>query len=248
LIVAFILAFGLATQVNAQTGAKPSPPLTAEEAAERLRQIADASEKANPPPTYPGWLAEQRGAYGEAATLYRKACYETRYALACYALAKLYEKGKGVPQDWNQAIALYQRALILEPGNKPLYERSIDEARSAAGGKPREWQHLVACFRSRALISNIVHDRLEESGKNTEEARSLWHRAYSYRLAAIALLADEGLWGQELIDQVNGQPFGKSEYTGYYDPNEIDKVCIDPSEELVNEGYDIQEEIVYGFE
>lgn len=248
-VTALILAFGLATQVNAQSSATGSAPPTAEELeqlTERLRQIADASDKANPAPTRPGWLAEQRGAYGEAATLYRKACYEAPYALACYDLAKLYEKGQGVPQNWGEAIRLYQRALILEPGNKPLYDRSIAEARSSAGGKPKEWQHLLACFYSKSLFAQMVYDRLEESGGNPEEVELLSFSAFRYRFAAIALLAEEGVAGKTLLDIINKKEgfFGEAEYNGYYDPNSIDSVCADPSDDLVVEGYDIQDEIL----
>ncbi|MEZ5710034.1 MAG: hypothetical protein R3E02_11675 [Blastomonas sp.] len=112
------------------------------------------------------------------------------------------------------------------------------------GRKATEWEHHVACYSSRMLIANFEYKRLKDAGKDTDQAKPLTRRAYRYRFAAIAIAYDSGLRGRQLINRINDAPFGEAEYMGYYDPNRIDQVCIDPNQTLVGRGADIQDEIL----
>ena len=153
-IFSMVLAVGMASASHAQVSGGSYAPLTEQqmrEANEAAREAADKADKANPTPASPGWRAEQRGAYAEAAELYRKACYESQHAVSCHNLGYLYERGLGVPMKLPQAAAFYERALVYDPRNFFAKTRLADVRRAMtpvpspyrAGRKATDWEHYL---------------------------------------------------------------------------------------------------------
>jgi clan AA aspartic protease (TIGR02281 family) len=88
----------------------------------------------------------------QAATSYRKAA-EKGDATAQYSLGAFYNRGKGVPQDYSQAVVWYRKAA----------EQGLYDAQLALGGMyrfglgvPKDYTEAVAWYRKAAAQGNFI--------------------------------------------------------------------------------------------
>lgn len=188
LLPAFILALGIATSADAQFSGGGAAPLSNTDFQAALQAATNASTRANPTPALPGLKAYERGAYAEAARLYHNACEAAQHAISCHNLGRLYEKGLGVPRDLRQAVALYERALKIDPANS-LAKTSLTIVRPPAAPTPSTPPHTA----SRPTLATAQPVQAERA------SASLASRAQTQLLAS-AIAQDSKSWAFNRYD------------------------------------------------